>query len=407
MAAFEEFEKCLQDALAHLYHPGYWPPEPLWTVLGWDPRQGQEALQALLIQAIEDIRPAPNVPPTARSRRIYGLLSYRYAQDLSQMETAERLGITARHVRREQAEAVHVLALRLWEQNRLRSSGTENISQHPEVMDLDLQSKLRHSQVMQELESLQKSAPGILANVGECIRSVGEMETVLTSKRSICLQVDHIQPNLVVAIHPSVLRQVLITAIRELAQLMSSGRITLGAERQHGKIWVSILGHPTQSDGPLNLDLVRELLVTQDGSVQIFKEERNILLHLELPSVDQAVLVVDDNPDLIHLFRRYVTSTQYHISHIGEGWRVIESIEVSIPDIIVLDVMLPDVDGWQLLAQLRQNPATRATPIVVCSVVKEEELALALGATIFLPKPVQRQQFLQALDQALSLAATC
>jgi CheY-like chemotaxis protein len=218
--------------------------------------------------------------------------------------------------------------------------------------------------------------------------------------------VEHVQPNLVVAVHPSVLRQVLITAIGEVTKLVSSGHINLRAERQRGNVRVTIVGHPTQADNPPHLDLVRELLGPQDGSVQTFVEDGNILLHLELPSVDQAVLVVDDNPDLVHLFRRYVTGTKYHISHIGEGGRVIESIEDSVPDIIVLDVMLPDADGWQLLAHLREHWKTRTTPIIVCSVVKEQELALALGATMFLPKPVQRQQFLQALDQALMGAAT-
>lgn len=408
MWAFEEFEKSLQNALTHLYDPAYWPPELLWTSLAWDPRPGPEAFQSFLVEAIENLKPAPKVPPTARSWRIYGLLSYRYVQDLSQAETAERLGITTRHVRREQAEAVHVLALRLWEQRHIQGSETNVSSQArtPEVPVPYTPWYEWHSQVKQELESLRKSAPGTLADVGESIRSVVELETALTSRHGISLQVEHIQPNLIVAVHPSVLRQVLITAIGEVTQLMSSGRITLRADRQRGRIRVVIVAHPTQADSPPNLDLVRELLGAQDGSVQTFVEDGNILLHLDLPSVDQAVLVVDDNPDLVHLFRRYVTGTKYHITHIGEGGRVIESVEASVPDIIVLDVMLPDVDGWQLLAHLREHQLTRTTPIIVCSVVKEQELALALGATIFLPKPVQRQQFLQALDQALVQAAT-
>jgi CheY-like chemotaxis protein len=411
MGTFEEFEKCLQDALTHLYDPGYRPPGPLWTVLGWDPQPGPEAFQLLLVQAIEDLKPTPNVPPTARSWRIYGLLAYRYVQDLSQAETAEHLGITSRHVRREQSEAVHVLAMRLWEQGTLRASATKDASQErkkqpPELSEADFHSQEWHSQVKQELESLQRSAPGTVAGVGDSIRGVVELESTLTSQRGISLHVEHVQPNLVVALHPTVLRQVLITTIGELAKLMSLGRITLRAERQQGKVRVSIMSHPIQTYNPPKLELVRELLATHCGSVRTVVEEDIVLLFLELPSVDQVVLVVDDNPDLIHLFQRYVTGTKYHITHIGEGQRVIESVEASVPDIIVLDVMLPDVDGWQLLAHLREHQLTRTTPIVVCSVVKEQELALALGATIFLPKPVQRQQFLQALDQALMQAAT-
>ena len=77
------------------------------------------------------------------------------------------------------------------------------------------------------------------------------------------------------------------------------------------------------------------------------------------------------------------------------------TVEACAPSIIVLDVMLPDMDGWELLAHLHEHPPTRSIPILVCSVVREEELALALGAKLYLSKPVRRQQFIQALDQAL------
>ena len=117
------------------------------------------------------------------------------------------------------------------------------------------------------------------------------------------------------------------------------------------------------------------------------------------------MLVVDDNVDLVHVYRRYAVGTRYRIIHAPQGQRVFETIDASAPDIIVLDIMLPDVDGWELLANLHEHPATRSIPIVVCSVVREQELALALGATLYLPKPVERQQFLRALDQALRQAS--
>jgi CheY-like chemotaxis protein len=64
--------------------------------------------------------------------------------------------------------------------------------------------------------------------------------------------------------------------------------------------------------------------------------------------------------------------------------------------------MLPDVDGWNLLQDLHQHPATRSIPVIICSVVREETLALSLGAVLYLPKPVSPHQFIQALNQALS-----
>ena len=68
--------------------------------------------------------------------------------------------------------------------------------------------------------------------------------------------------------------------------------------------------------------------------------------------------------------------------------------------------MLPDADGWELLTRLREHAATASTPIIICSVVRREELALALHATLYLAKPVRRQQFIQALEQVLAPASS-
>jgi CheY-like chemotaxis protein len=63
--------------------------------------------------------------------------------------------------------------------------------------------------------------------------------------------------------------------------------------------------------------------------------------------------------------------------------------------------MLPDVDGWDLLMHLHEDPTTREIPVIVCSVVREGKLALSLGAALHLPKPVEPCQLIQALDQVL------
>jgi len=67
-------------------------------------------------------------------------------------------------------------------------------------------------------------------------------------------------------------------------------------------------------------------------------------------------------------------------------------------------VMLPDMDGWDLLRKLHASPFCAGTPVIVCSVMADKKLALALGATTCLRKPVWRQQLLDAFQHALSPA---
>jgi CheY-like chemotaxis protein len=71
------------------------------------------------------------------------------------------------------------------------------------------------------------------------------------------------------------------------------------------------------------------------------------------------------------------------------------------PRIIVMDVMMPELDGWDLLTQLRQDPWFHNTAIIICSILPQEELARSLGANSFLQKPVLPQDFLKELDRQI------
>ena len=123
-----------------------------------------------------------------------------------------------------------------------------------------------------------------------------------------------------------------------------------------------------------------------------------------LPSADEIiVLVIDDNADLVHFYRHHVARTRYQIVHVAEGQRAFEIIANTPPDIIVLDIMLPGVDGWELLGRLREHPALRGVPILVCTILPQERLAMTLGAAGFIRKPISRSALLAALNHQMDL----
>ncbi len=149
-------------------------------------------------------------------------------------------------------------------------------------------------------------------------------------------------------------------------------------------------------------DLVRDIPTPADGAVDADVDGDSLFVWIALPSVGRVtVLVVDDNLDMVRFYRRATEGTIYHIVHIGEGHGLFEAIEEHAPEVIVLDVMLPDVDGWELLMRMHEDLVTRPLPVIVCTVVREEELALSLGASAYLSKPVLPREFIAALDQAL------
>jgi CheY-like chemotaxis protein len=407
MEAFAEFEQQVREALAHLYDPNYQPAELLCLALSCNQQDKFYAVQKVLHRAIETLKPIQATPPGARSRRLYELLHYRYIQALTQDETAARLGITPRHLRREQQEAVHALANLLWAQ-RPASPATEHLptTQPVHVDDTDPALEFR-SQVRAELAALQNSAPGVVADVAEVIQSVCKVGDVLATRHGVHLHIGLISPGAKVAIHPSALRQILVTAIEKLTQHMSMGEIQLSTQPVGREVELSVTATPFRSVSRLDSAFIQEILSVQGGFFTIEVDLDQLALRMRVPAARKAlVLVVDDNHDLVHFYRRYVANTRYEILHAPDGQSVFDLAERHAPDVIVLDIMLPDADGWELLTRLQEHAATASIPVIVCSVVRREELALALHATLYLAKPVRRQQFIQALEQVLAPASS-
>jgi CheY-like chemotaxis protein len=224
----------------------------------------------------------------------------------------------------------------------------------------------------------------------------------LATRHNVLLEAAPIPPDLKTTIHPTALRQILLTAVEKLVQHMSSGQITLNAEKRGQAIALKVAGQPLATDITLSSDFIQETLALEGGKLEIIATADRLTFAMSLPRADKIkVLVIDDNTDLVHFYRRYVAKTRFEIIHIADGRHLFETIETLPPDVIVLDVMLPDIDGWELLTHLHEHPATRSIPVIVCSVVRREELALALGAAYYIAKPVRRMQFIQALEQVL------
>jgi CheY-like chemotaxis protein len=122
-------------------------------------------------------------------------------------------------------------------------------------------------------------------------------------------------------------------------------------------------------------------------------------VRLMLPAFKPVVvLVIDDNQDILDLFQRYTHGTRFHLVGTRDPRRAVGLVEKHAPRGIILDVMMPEVDGWQMLGRLRRHPVTGHIPILICSIVSQEELANSLGARGFLRKPVTRKNLLDALE---------
>jgi signal transduction histidine kinase/CheY-like chemotaxis protein len=109
------------------------------------------------------------------------------------------------------------------------------------------------------------------------------------------------------------------------------------------------------------------------------------------------VLLVEDDPSAVRLLRAYLEPAGYGVRTAASGEDALAAARSNPPAAILLDVLLPGVDGWEVLRRLKGDPELRDIPVVMVTVVDEREVGLALGAVDYLVKPVDREALLACL----------
>jgi CheY-like chemotaxis protein len=412
-------EECLSEALANLYNPTFQPAPDLRPLLQLQTNASLDATRLALIDAVEMLKPAGGAPDSSDAARLYAVLRCRYIEGLTQREAAERLNFSERHLRREQQRAVEVLRQGL--QQRLQQQSLLAAATKPAAPATTADGD-RIVEIRRELQALVQSAPGELSDVGAVIRSAVKVSAVSGMAGGITLRSGAAPANLLSTIHRAVLREVIITAIERMAPAIAPGvdapglpttglphdrSITVSAERQGRHAVITITGSPSVPGLLPEAGLfVKEAIAAAGGTLTLASVRDGLAFTISLPTASQRrVLVLEDNEDLVHLYRRYTTDTRYEIVPVAADADILQVAGEIKPDVILMDILLPNIDGWELLNQLHEHPGTRGIPIIICSVVRREELSLALGATLYLQKPVTLHRFIQALDQVLQETA--
>jgi signal transduction histidine kinase/DNA-binding response OmpR family regulator/PAS domain-containing protein len=250
---------------------------------------------------------------------------------------------------------------------------------------------------------------------------------------------------------PTKLRQSLLNLLSNAAKFTERGRITLAARRMadpHGdrlQFVVSDTGigmAPEQLQGlfqafsqarsstwrdyggtGLGLAITRHFCRILGGDVAVESTPRKgSTFTLVLPAVCPAaapevttssaparradalgtVLIIDDEKPAHELLERELAGAGYHILHAAGGREGLKVAKQARPDVITLDIIMPDLDGWSVLKALKADPELCDIPVVLVTIMRDRDLGFALGAADYITKPLDREVLMRVVGRCVN-----
>ncbi len=397
-----DFARQIRQALQNLHDYASLQKLPISSSLSGPNRtldQGVRLLRSEILAAIEQLNPPGTMPQRAKERRPYALLYGRYVQGMTTAELVEELAISIRQLSRENTRALNAVTELMW--TKLSTQLADNdtrVSLAPamaSVEPVDV-AQTEAEQLINQAHVDDLALPDLIDGVFSTLASVARGHNILLVNR-LPGDLPLIRANRVV------IRQGMMGLLSYVLQRIQTGQIIIESSVVQSMIIlrVNALGKYESSEpGSVGLDISQRLISSLGGKIEINATSEYWRAEITLPiAEDLPVLIMDDNAGLIELFRRYLAGRGYRVFEAHVISEVIETARKVDLKLIILDVMMPEQDGWEVLQRLKEAPETKTVPVMICSVLNEPELAHTLGASDYLPKPVTQDDLLAKVER--------
>ncbi len=388
-----EFNGLFKDLITHLYDYTVLETHPLTKVVALPEDYGGsrgEYLRAVTLAEIERFKPEGEESFHAVEWRSYHILQQRYVEGISLGELAQKLSLSSRQLRRDNSRTLQALTGRVWD--KLFGDAVEPAGETGSDEDQAFESDF-------EILDLNEVVSGIEGMLAKRVAVDGFKLTLILDESPLQVLADRI-----------VVRQILISMVGYFLNLPCDLDIALSTASTEKMAQVTLHSQLTETwcldeekDHADLLESARYWSGQMKGEIEIvhppYDEFGQVELIFRLPQVQQhIILVVDDQQPTQQMFRRFLSRTAYQVIGTTDPSEAISLAHQLQPSLITLDVMMPKVDGWEILQALKTDTETREIPVLVCSAWVEPELAQSLGAAGFLKKPVRQRDLLTALE---------
>jgi len=393
-----DFEAQVRDLLGNLYDYRKLAPNPVARRLAGNLAGSARmaAIRAAVTRAIEGL-PAGH-SPESRQSRLYHILRLRYLEERSTLDVLQQLALSERQYYREHQRALRTISQILWD-GYFAETPAKAAPAGPARLSL-----------AQELDYLTGAKQPKTFQPQEEILAALKATRVIAAQRGITLELQAAPPMSLQIAQP-VFRQCIIYLLNALiGATADQGRIEIVLGRRDGAALIEFRSASLSAPAPTlcarlsAASAPRELLKRLNGELLCRGQPPQLALRFAQPR--PKVLLVDDNPDTVRLFQRYLANAPYQLLAARGASEALQIAQRSPLLCMILDIMLPGKDGWQILQSAKSHPATAHIPVLICSVLEMEELALSLGADGYLRKPPNRDVFLATLRQWAGPAAS-
>ncbi|MBW7886104.1 MAG: response regulator [Caldilineaceae bacterium] len=383
-----DFVEQVRQTLSHLYDFPYLQNHPLSAAIGGESEGAFQAsagqkLRRVVMDALEALNPGLDEYFRSPHARLYNLLRLHYLEGTTVQEAATELGISLRQAHRDLRRGEEHIAAILWTMRRQEES--------PPLRAVELSSV--------DVEVRRVTARPLPVELQKLVKRACDAVTRLAEQHAIRFRFD-LAPNPVIVSTDSVVAQQILTSLfSHTIQQAKPGEITVELEELDGQASLRLVYETDVAveDAPLP-ELTERLIEKQGWQLHYtFAAQPVVRLLLRAAPFGPTVLVIDDNEGLVQLLDRYLSGHNCQVVAATSGYEGLMLAQELHPDAVILDVMMPEMDGWEVLQRLRAGSPSEDLPIIVCSVFNDPELAHSLGATQLLPKPVGRDDVLKAL----------
>jgi CheY-like chemotaxis protein len=392
------FNEIIKDVLGNLYDTAAIETHPmLFSVIqvpaGHTGSKG-EYVRQLILDAINQLKPLrKDESINSPEWRPYYILYKRYVDGMGVQELSDLLAISPRQMRRDHHRAFLSLTEILWSKYPLEKHPSANEPESPSSQTIEIH---------KEIVDLVDTTYGVYKTLRRRF-----------DEKKITVSITPADSLSVVVTDRVILRQALIGIFNESLHIQNGNSLSVHFHNEEQFVVIEISTPISPSWEPASeeevdddLNAVRywcrfinaELL----EEVGVDSGQKRITWFIKLPLISKNILlVIDDQPAVLNLFKRYLSQSEIYPVGVEQANQAFSLAQHLQPALITLDVMMPQMDGWELLQLLKLDSHTSHIPIIVCSAWDDPDLSRTLGAAAFLKKPVTQKMLLEAIEQVL------